>query len=275
MKIHLSKALVRPALAAVAMLLTASGCSVSPTDGHTVSTRSELISFEGYIPDPGMTVTINVENPGTGALSPITTATSSSSGQMFDGIEWFPYNQTASIPNSLWNDGPTTGHFAKVRVTTTAPFYSNLYSLGPDWVSCFVENNNFSDFAANCTSPNSPDAYVYTSNFPSNIDLAVEGMSYNSSTQTASLSVHNRGRSGTIARIECFGLHSTIVAEPDVPIAPDETVPLDQWIPTPSGHIVTCTVFGEGIDGTPENPICTPGGPIVTCNENTGQTIAP
>ena len=71
MKIHLSKALVRPAFAAVAMLLTASGCSVSPTDGHTVSTRSELISFEGYIPDPGMTVTINVENPGTGALSPV------------------------------------------------------------------------------------------------------------------------------------------------------------------------------------------------------------
>lgn len=124
MKIHLSKAPVRPALAAVAMILTAaSGCSVSPTDGHTVSSRSEPISFEGYIPDAGRTVTINVETPGSGALFPLTTAVSGSNGQMFDGIEWFPYNQTASIPNSLWHDGPTTGYFAKVRVTTTAPFY--------------------------------------------------------------------------------------------------------------------------------------------------------
>lgn len=274
MQAPLSKALKRCAPLAIAFTVTALGCSMSPTDGHTVTNRSTPIEFEGYIPESEMMVTVNVEHPSTGALVPIVTPTSSDTGQMFDGIEWFRYSETTAIPNYLWSPGPSFGHFAKVRVTTPATYFSTLLSLGPDWVSCYLDNDNIADFISNCTSPNSPVAYVYTDDFLPNIDLVVEDINYNSGTQTASLAVQNVGRSGTIARIECFGLNSTIVAYPDVQIAPAETKTINQWIPTPSGHIVTCTVFGEGIEGDPESVICG-GSPVVTCGENSGQMIAP
>ncbi|AUX38970.1 uncharacterized protein SOCE26_003510 [Sorangium cellulosum] len=133
----------------------------------------------------------------------------------------------------------------------------------PDMVHCLDRHPEISDFNANCASPHSPEAFVYTTDYPAQADLAIVHVFRSPSGVNAR--VRNGGRHGKITSLECHAIGRHIVRAHDVALAPGETTTVTVSNPFSPGQRVTCTVFGANEDGTPEPTTCVDG----VCGNNT------
>ncbi|MCA9188740.1 MAG: hypothetical protein R3E01_01645 [Pirellulaceae bacterium] len=96
-------------LGVAAIFLTCSvlaGCMTSPHQLEQVGdSRSDPFFVSGFLTVPNQTVVIQARNPHTSGWTTIATTTSSNSPYLWEGVNWYSYNRSISVPNSLWSSG--------------------------------------------------------------------------------------------------------------------------------------------------------------------------
>ena len=147
---------------AVVLALT-TGCMLSPYDGKRVANTSSTISFSGYDTAPSTTVRLHAWNFSLGQWVQVGTATSSATVSVTypDGSELYSWSYSRVLSSSYWAAG-ARGYYARVKATRDS---YNLYSVREDWGTCMGENDTLSDFAANCSTHRTPEAYIYTEDY--------------------------------------------------------------------------------------------------------------
>lgn len=231
-----------------ALLTLMSGCMLEPADGKSVNSTSTPITFAGYTDQSSETVVIEYA-VGATWRELTRTGTASSVSLTESGTDFFSWSSSQTLPPEAWNAG-TTGSFAKVRShVTRSGNHHNLTSFRTDWSSCWGSNPNVGQFISNCSSDNSPWAYIYTRNYPAGVDLQLTALRWTSVGRTEAV-VRNGGRHGLVTRLECnrFGSASAMTITDE--IAPGETRTYRSAV-APAGR-VTCTVMGMNMDGSPE-----------------------
>lgn len=230
------------------LLALSGGCMLEPADGKLVSNTATPITFAGYTDQDSETVVIEYA-VGARWQELTRTDTSSSVSLTESGSHFFSWSASQILPPAAWTAG-TTGSFAKVRShVTRSGNHHNLTSFRTDWSACWATNSDVGRFISNCSSDNSPFAYIYTRNYPTGVDLHITALRWTSVGRTEA-HVRNGGRRGLVTRLECnrFGSASAMTITDE--IAPGETRTYRSAI-TPAGR-VTCTVAGMNMDGSPE-----------------------
>lgn len=238
----------------IALIFSAlSGCMLEPADGKLVSSTSTPVSFSGYTDAKNEAVYVQYAvglNWRTIMQTPEDQTRTSSTVSRTEGeTDLYAWHASHVLPAEAWTPG-TTGSFAKVRssvIRSDTPRY--LTSFRTDWSACWASNSDIGRFISNCSSDNSPSAYIYTRNYPAGVDLDITALQRTSIGRTEA-HVRNGGRDGLVTRLECnrFGSASAMTITDE--IAPGETRIYRSAI-APAGR-VTCTVAGMNVDGRPE-----------------------
>lgn len=242
-------------------LASTPGCMLSPTDGETLATRQVPVDFEGFDTNPLSSVQVLVHNPSSNAFDPLTVTRTGNTPYSYDGSTWYRWSISTSLPTSYWRLGRKGGYFAKVR--SRRPGGSNLYSVRSDWEDCQTDNPSVGAFTSNCTSDQSPNANIYTADFPATFDLMVDDLIFTPSGTT--FVVHNAGRAGRITRADCAVSGRILSTTLDQRVDPGQTVTFRMsFVPSARGQRVTCSAFGEDLEGRAEPVSCGS-----TCGDNT------
>lgn len=230
----------------LAVLSFLSGCMLTPADGDVVSSTATALSFGGFTPNPGQAVRVEVLN-GTTWL-PVTTTTSSSTPFRFDGTDLYSWSASATVGS--WVPG-TTGFVTRVRaiVTSSDGSTNNAYTFTPTWSTCLNENPTLSGFLSRCTSKNSPNAFVYTRDYPAGLDLTITNMWFSGRLNAV---VRNAGRPGTLQSVTCWRSGAAVVKTVNERILPGESKTIDLSLVVSPGQTATCEAQGVNEDGSAE-----------------------
>lgn len=237
----------------VALSFAVSGCMLSPVDGEVVASTTGSINFAGYSNTASQSVVLDY---GTGTSSWTNAGTTTTSATVSyttsDGVDLYGWSLPRVLPAAAWTPG-TTGSFAKVRMRVpgagTGGADAYMTTFRSDWSSCYAANPALSNFLSRCRSPRSPQAYLYTRDFPAGVDLVVTSLLWTSTGRTE-VRVKNNGRPGTLGTVECWRFGSASVYSVNEPILPGETKSIFNAV-APSGT-VTCTAIGTNEDGSAE-----------------------
>jgi hypothetical protein len=141
------------ALTILSMLVM--GCMLDPGDGESLANYADPISFQGYSGNPDQTVTLEYKR-GDGSWSRLGTTRSSSRGSTIAPLTGYYWSRSFTVPADGWNGCPTSTADVRARTGST-----DLYSVVPDWVGCWVDNGqNWNGFIYNCMGPNNPVARI-------------------------------------------------------------------------------------------------------------------
>jgi hypothetical protein len=155
----------------VLLAVGSAGCMFD-IDGKVVEATSEEIPFWGVSTadnDP-----VQVQAFDGSSWTTIANATSSIPYTANDGTELFYWGIDVAVPANRWRPG-TTGFVAQVRALVgTGLYQANTFT--EDWISCYEDSVDTIDFVNNCKSPRSPNAFIYTTNYPGGVDVAVSGI---------------------------------------------------------------------------------------------------
>ncbi|WP_426748173.1 hypothetical protein VZQ01_14950 [Myxococcus faecalis] len=236
--------------------LSLGACSLSPTDGQLADSRTVSLTFEGASLKPSQTIRFEVHSGGATPAVFASTTTRATPTRIQD-LDYFQWSTSAVIPSSRWVAG-TTGYFARIRTRLVANLANGsdsiAYTFPPDWSSCYSEYPAAGDFVVNCQSPHSPDAYVYTRDFPTGVDLIVKDMRPPSSSPNGKTTVvvRNNGRFGKVTGVACFqsGRQAGISEERVVAPGQEVEIELSYW-PDPA-FPSTCSVGGVSESGAAE-----------------------
>ncbi|MCU0682983.1 MAG: hypothetical protein MUF34_12155 [Polyangiaceae bacterium] len=239
---RLSYALAAPLLVAL------NACMLSPNDG-TVMNSTEVVPFSGYTGNPNEPV--QVEAFDGVAWAPLATTASETTPFRYDDTDLYEWGVNVAIPANRWRPG-TTGFAAQVRARVGTSLEYTATTFTPNWVSCRNQNPLIADFLSRCKSPRAPNAFLYTPDYPANVDLVLANIAVGSSAGI-NVSVRNGGRPGRITRLECFRLGGGAALTPDRIINPLETVVINVVsISSAPGGTVTCNVIGANENGSAE-----------------------
>jgi hypothetical protein len=144
-------------------LMLTSACMYAPFDGQRVAVRSSTIHFEGLVPAANATVTVKAWNFGTSTWDTVATLSSqSSAGHPFDDNDpYYAWFTDLVLPNTYWAAPPTgLGYYARVKAMYGS---ANVFSVRGDVGNCYGDHHATGiDFANNCASHRTPEAYIYT-----------------------------------------------------------------------------------------------------------------
>ncbi|MCA9552871.1 MAG: hypothetical protein KC933_22745, partial [Myxococcales bacterium] len=243
---------------------------LSPSDGETMSSTGNSVHFEGFDYTSGTRVNIQVYNPSSRGFDPLTSATTGATPYSYDGSNWYYWTASQSIPSTYWRGGRKGGSYAKVR--TLRSNGSSINSVRSDWETCQTQYPGVSEFIAHCASDQSPNANLYTTSYPRNVDLILDLILFAPSGTT--LRVHNAGRAGRVTRAECSSIRRASTRTYSQRIDPGQTLDLAiGFTPSYYGERITCTVFGEDLEGHAEALTCTTSGGVTTCGDNSRTTV--
>jgi hypothetical protein len=237
---------------AVLVLLSfvSTACMLNPVDGQVLSSTTSTLSTAGYSNTANQLVQLEYGR-GAAWVDGGTARTSSTVALVEDGVSLYSWSLPVTLPDAAWLAG-TTGRFAKVRVSAPGAAAGGatqfFYSFRPDWSECRAANPGLGNFIANCQSPRSPVAYVYTPDFPAGADFTVQ--LFWSSTGRTEVRVRNGGRPGIVTRIECSRFGSASTMDVTRPLATGDSASFFSAV-APIGT-VTCRAIGTNEDGTPE-----------------------
>lgn len=262
-------------LSATALVLASPACMFAPYDGQSVSSTSTVLDFNGSDYQHARGIQIQAYNHSSNQFQLLTRVTPSSSPQRYDGSDWFMWQTSQAIPASFWRAGLKSGSFARVRALREGADGSasggSLTSVERDFANCAAANGDrVGQFLANCASPNSPEAYVYTSAYPRTVDMVAAHLVFSPSGTT--VYVDNAGRPGRVTRIECNGANRSITSQQNRLLRPRERATFLLNLIPYVGETIRCTVFATDLKGVAEPVTCTPeGGPTgpLTCDDNT------
>lgn len=240
----------RRAGACVASLaITLTGCMLGPNDGQTLASTSSVIPFGGYTANPNERVQVEAFDV-LSTWTPIANTTTAATSITYDGTALYNWSVNAAVPASGWRRG-TTGFVARVRARVGVSLESTAFTFTPDMWSCLNDHPGIYDFIESCQSPRSPNAFLYTSDYPAGIDLMITDIRRDAG--RLDVSVHNGGRPGRITTVECDGNGVHVIRTVDAPINPVETqVIQDLPIGFNAGQTALCRVFGVNEDGAAE-----------------------
>lgn len=229
-------------------VLTLSGCMLDPADGKLVSSTGTPINFAGYTDQSNETVNIEYA-VGSGWVRLARTDTATLVSLRASDMDLYSWGISRTLPSEAWTAG-TTGSFAKVRTyIMRSGAHRNLISFRTDWSTCWADNSEIGSFISNCSSDNSPFAYIYTRDYPAGVDLQITAL-LRTSTGRTEARVRNGGRTGLVTRLECSRFGSVSIMTISDEIAPGETRIYRNAV-APIGR-VTCAVMGMNMDGSPE-----------------------
>lgn len=229
---------------AAPLLVAMNACMLSPNDGAVLN-RTSAVPFTGYTGNPNEPV--QVEAFDGAAWTPIATATSSATPFNYDNTDLFDWGVNAVVPASLWRPG-TTGFAAQVRARVGTSLEHTATTFTPDWVSCRNANPRIVDFLSRCQTPRTPNAFLYTPDYPAGVDLSITNIA---SAGGIDVAVRNGGRPGRVTRLECSRQGSAVAATIEQAINPLETKVLHVGLSGAPGTI-NCTVFGVNENGSAE-----------------------
>jgi len=243
-------------VACAAAALAANACTLNPVDGQSIANTSTSISFAGLSNTANQQVRVEVISGGSTPLVIGSTATAPTVTINDSGTDLFAWSLNATIPSSRWVAG-TTGSFARIHTRFVGAALDGSDSFGytfrPDWSSCHAANPNLGNFLTRCKSPRSPDAFIYTSDFPAGVDLIIRDMLPPPSPGARiPVIVRNNGRPGVVGHVTCSGGFSIDSLTVNVTLNPGEETEVDSFIPTTGTTSVTCTVDGTSEGGGAE-----------------------
>ncbi len=144
------------------LFVLSQACMTTPGDGQRVTSKTSTITFQGYSPLPGATVSIKAYYWGFGWFTVGTTTTSTSPVSVWDN-DWYYWSKTLTLSSGYWVAGSNGGFRARVYSTDGE---NNLVSVRTDFSDCLSENlEDINDFAQNCVSHRYPYAEVYTADY--------------------------------------------------------------------------------------------------------------
>lgn len=242
-------------VALVLLGLSLSACVLNPVDGQEVTSTSSPISFAGYSNTGNQTVELRTGRGSTWQAAGQAMTTASPTYTTPDGVPLYSWNINASIAEDFWSPG-ITGRFTKVRALALGGSPSGddaeMTTFLSDWSACYGEHgSSLARFLARCKSPNSPDAYIYTSDYPKGVDLELLSLRASPDGQLV-VTVRNGGRPGRLTSLACFGAFATMsVTNPNVDFAPG--VAREFRVQVALRGRVRCNVRGQNPDGSPES----------------------
>jgi hypothetical protein len=236
---------MRPILALIALFTSA--CMLRPVDG-AVGAPGDTLTLSGYESQPGSTLVI--QNHQFGSWLNIATTTTSTTATPYGGQNFYAWSSSVSLP--YWTAG-TTGQVARIAVQRADGSYA--ITVRPDVADCFNLHPGLNDFFDHCRSPHSPEAYVYTSNYPATADLVIDGATRSTSHDEVVVWFHNGGRHGRVTGAGCSLGDAVLISESlDIPLKPGDSGSAVVRLAVESGDTVTCGIEGTNEDGTPECP---------------------
>lgn len=136
-----------------------------PYDGEVVGDRSDPIEFWGAYPVDGETIQIDARFPADGQYYYVDSTQTDSSSQLLFGTDWFLWAKTVVLPLWAWRAG-VTGYRAQVRSHGNA---GDLASFPIEGLNCVVQADSQglspTTAQAQCASPSTPGAFVYTQDY--------------------------------------------------------------------------------------------------------------
>jgi hypothetical protein len=244
------RCVIRSLPLSVTLVLAMAGCMLAPVDGQVVTSTSSVIHFEGYAANPSEPWRIEAFD---GLIPrPIANTTSGAAPErQYDGADLYKWSVDAQVPSSYWIPG-TTGHVARVRAVWGASLSSTAFTFTSDWLACLGRNPDLEDFIENCQSPRSPNAYIYTSHYPTSVDLRIVNIRPAIGGGLEVL-VRNFGRPGRITKVVCRRSDDVRSLSVSVVINPVETLIVPGInLGVSTGQTVLCNVFGVNEDGSAE-----------------------
>jgi hypothetical protein len=240
---------------ALVFVSTTTACMLNPVDGQVVADTRTWIFFNGYTAMPGQDVEVEASVAGDPSQWLVVAATKTSTVPTHTEEEApvYPWSMLPrALPAEAWIAG-TTGHVARLRLRVVGGPNGNgddmrAATFIPDWFRCRLEHPQIRDFLHYCQSPNSPDAYVYTRDYPAGVDLAVTAL--RAADGGVEVSVRNGGRHGNVSLIACRTADATGETTIAEPINPGEAK--SYIVALAASGPVTCTVGGMNPDGSAE-----------------------
>ncbi len=240
--------LAGPFLASLALALA--GCMLAPVDGQTVASASSVIHFSGYTSNASEPVQVETFDGSTWAPLAFTT-TGATPERRYDDTDLYAWSVDAAVPVGRWRPG-TTGRIAQVRARVGPSLEQTAFTFTSSWLTCLGANPGIYDFIKNCRSPRSPNAFLYTADYPAGVDLTITNIRRDAGS-VLDVSVRNGGRPGRITKIECHGNGAHLARTVNAAINPVETqVIQDLGLGVNAGQTVSCTVFGVNENGSAE-----------------------
>jgi hypothetical protein len=203
---------------AVCLGATMTGCMLAPTDGVQVSPSATTApqQFGGVVPSAGAALTVNYYQTTSKHYLPIATATSDTTAEDVDGTNLFFWGANAVIPSDGWASG-VTGHVARVETVLAAGGSVGdvlLESFPPNWSICQAQNPRPTNFFENCKSVHSPEAFVYTTDFPAHAVMQMLAI-WIDINGVLTVTVRNGGRHGKLTELDCNDFSNNLaVAKP-------------------------------------------------------------
>lgn len=236
----------RARLAATA-LLGLSACMASPTDLQVVSSRTTPITFQGYSFSANQAVDFSAFDTVSNDFVAIGSVRTANSGLTFDGTTWYSYEGTASIGRRQWRSGLKGGDFARVKSNVGNV---SFISVVPNINACASANPSVAAIFANCDSIHSPEAYIFTSSYPTTPDIVVTSLSF--SPRGTTVRVTNAGRDALVSRIQCTTFGRAVVRTIGDNFLPGQSRTYTVGLVPGRGQSVECVALSEDLDGNPE-----------------------
>lgn len=229
-------------------LVFAQSCMLSPADGDAIATRGTSVHFEGYDSLSNNRVDVQVFNPTTGVWDLLGSDSTATSPTHYDGSDYYQFVLDRLIPSADWVAGAKSGYFSHVRALRADG--TRLTSVVPDWASCSGRWSSVGQFLTHCDGVHSPEAYVFTSSYPTGTDMVLTD--FHISPSGLWVDVTNAGRDGIIEQVDCEAAQHAVSASWNLRMLPGErhTFLLSfSWYP---GSRYTCNVVARNLDGSAE-----------------------
>lgn len=244
--------------------LNLSACMFSPTEDQQVSSTAESVQFMGYDRAGDREILIEAFDPATRSYERIATTRTSTQSQAFEGLDWYQFDTQRQVPPAYWVEGGKGGSFARVRAMRANG--EEIHSIKRNWLDCYnASGRSIVYFLTRCLGADSPNAYLYTRDYPTQVDLVLSSVWLTPS--GIQMRIKNEGRMGHVTRLECRAAgQSWVNSRVRRRIRPGESVQLSLSGSPGLGRQVQCLVRGENLNGTPEPVTCT--GEPPTCGDN-------
>jgi hypothetical protein len=240
-------------MAAVAIAAAGAGCMLDPGDG-AIHATTDVISIAGGVFQPSTSVQVVAFQPGTTTSLPIANPTSPAEATWsFHGTDVYGWNTSIVIPAWAWGSG-TSGQVA--RLQSSLPDGTTMPSFTSRWEACLAaQDYDFGRFFWNCRGPHSPDEFIYTSDYPTSVDLELRDITRGADGRLR-VTVHDGGRHGIVTLITCHvygAADGGVTASFHDVLFPLQSNMYSVDLPAfPADVSVNCVVSGTNEDGSPE-----------------------
>jgi hypothetical protein len=156
-------------LALLGCVSSSPGCLLSPRNGQIADEAfaGEDLDFAGFLLVPEREVYPRAWHPGREVWEDLPGPAALSSSEPFAKFfdqDLYPWSTVSPVPREYWEPG-AVGFRAKVGAQTEDKNWTITFDEGDDVLGCAAREGSLASFVENCTSAESPHAYIQTRNY--------------------------------------------------------------------------------------------------------------